>query len=61
MSEILACAVPAELKEATYVLAARELAKPSEIMRRAIVRELRAAGVLDGGEQPGEPRRVAVA
>ncbi len=46
MSELLACAVPLEVKQAVDALAAREAMKTSEIMRHAIVKELRAVGVL---------------
>ena len=61
MSELLQCSVPPEVKEATHALAARDVVKPAEIMRRALVKELRAAGILDGGERIAERRNVALA
>jgi hypothetical protein len=59
MSELLACAVPLEVKQAVDALAAREAMKTSEIMRRASVKELRAVGILKGGERARESRPVA--
>ena len=53
MSEI-AFSVPPEVKEATRALAIRETAKPAEIMRRALVKELRAAGILGVSESRAE-------
>ena len=51
MTEQLQCSVPQEVKDATERLAARDALKPSEIVRRAVVKELRAAGILPGVER----------
>ena len=59
MTEVLQYSVPQEVKDATEALAARDALTPSEIVRRAVVKELRAVGILPNVERADERRIIA--
>jgi hypothetical protein len=55
MSALIHSSVPEEVKSAIDALASREFLKPSEIIRRAVVKELRAEGFLGETETRDRP------